>query len=149
VNGALATRSAQPAAAPECALDGRWTVVERAVLDCSGPAAVVAEHAVAGCSGPAVAVAEHAAAGCSGPAAAVAEHAVAGCSGPAAAVAEHAVAGCSGLAAAVAEHAVVGGWLALACCVAAEDGLVVGPAARAERKQEQRFRAAKTELLCW
>jgi hypothetical protein len=33
--------------------------------------------------------------------------------------------------------------------VAVGDGLVFRPAARAVHKQEQRFREAKTEWLCW
>jgi len=47
VNDALAKRSAERVAVPECAVDSCCPVIERAALDYCGLAAAVAEHAVA------------------------------------------------------------------------------------------------------
>ena len=62
-------------------------------------------------------------------------------SGPAAVVAGHA--------AVAVEHAAGRVLLARAYSVAVGGGLAFRPAARAVHKQEQRFREAKTEWLCW
>ena len=54
------------------------------------------------------------------------------------------------LAAVVAEHAAVRVWLARARLTeASQDGLAFPPAAPAWRRQEQRFREARTGWLCW